>query len=217
MEDEKDIPSSAQPQQNKSQHSTESTERDAVDREPTAPNEQVWSVPHYEEFHAGPRSLSTQDQIPAEYSRGLNSILDMAWRLDEAIKTANPTLAAPSIEGHPSSVLTQEQLMAGVYVNIPRSSRIWSGDHLKMRWGSNTLFTVVPVADDRHGPRMRQFVCLDRLAKYETGEIDVRYEVVRRARLVGISETLTIKVYGSKTRPRSAHPMRAIRRRRLRP
>ncbi|MFK3796194.1 hypothetical protein [Pseudomonas sp. NPDC088444] len=217
MEDEKDIPPSAHPQKNKSESPPESTENKVMDNshEQDDSDQKEWSVPHYEEFQAGRTTCSTREQIPAEYSPGLSNILDIAAHLDEELKAANPTLAAPYLDGHESGVLTQEELIAGVYVNVPRSARIWTGDYLKMRWGSNCFCTVLTVPEERDGPRLTQYVCLDRLAKYETGKIAVRYEVVRRARLVGVSETLIIMVRGSKTRPKWSNRGRAIRRRRL--
>lgn len=63
---------------------------------------------------------------------------------------------------------------------------------------------------------MTQYLNSETLADYENGVVEVRYEVVRRTKLVGISETLRINLRRDGKRCyKSSSRTRAVRRRRL--
>jgi len=217
MEDEKDIPGSVHlPKSNpgKPLHSTENQVMNNSEKK----DELTWSdscVPFYEELHAAPAASNSLKEMAAGYSASLNAIAQHAWQLDEECQNAKPTLDAPFICGYESGVVNPEDLVNGVLIQVPRCSKLWAGDQLRMRWGCNTFYSDIPVSASREGGRLAQFINTERLAKYENGEIAIRYEVIRRSRLVGVSHPLTITVRGSKIRPKQASPVRAIRRRAL--
>jgi hypothetical protein len=129
-----------------------------------------------------------------------------------------PVFSAPYITGGDADALTEAQLHMGIYINIPRSSKLWFGDHLKLRWGQNTFYTTIGKVEGRDGPRQVQYLNNEALGNYESGRVEVRYEVVRRTKLVGISETLTVKLpRQSKRRGKASPSGRPPRRRRVQP
>lgn len=217
MEDEKDIQPSVYPQENTADSPQASMENQVMEtrEQKNASPGKDGPIPHYEDLHAAPATNKTSEEVPVDYSRCLKSLPDFPWHLDEESRLATPTLDAPSIQGHPSGVLTEEELVAGIFINVPRSPKLWTGDQLKMRWGCNTFYTTIAAPNGRTGPRLSQYLNCERLATYKNGEIEVRYEVVRRSRLVGVSETLTIMLRGGKGRPKPASRTRSIRRRKL--
>lgn len=217
MEDEKDIQPSVHPQKNKAGSPKAVMKNQVMEprEQNTASPEQDGPIPHYEDLHAAPAAGATSEEVPASYSQCLKSLPEFPWHLDEESRLATPTLDAPYITGHATGVMTEEELVAGIFINVPRSPKLWTGDQLKMRWGCNTFYTTIPAPNGRTGPRLSQYLNCERLATYKNGEIEVRYEVVRRSRLVGVSETLTIMLRGGKTRPKPASRARSIRRRKL--
>ncbi|WP_296260980.1 MULTISPECIES: hypothetical protein [unclassified Pseudomonas] len=149
------------------------------------------------------------------YSEHLQDALGVPWEVAQQATKAAPTLPAPFLTGVNDGVVTEEQLITGVYINIPRTPRIWAGDQLKMRWGNSTFYTTIGEANGRTGPRLIQYLNAEKLGSYKTGAVEIRYEVVRRARLVGVSETLQIVLRSDgKTHPKTLRG-RAIRRRKL--
>lgn len=163
-----------------------------------------------------PAPGATAKETALIYSDYLQNVQSFAWQPDEESMAATPTFAAPYITGLPSGNLTQEQLIAGIFINVPRSPKLWVGDQLKMRWGYNTFYTTVAESNGRTGPRLTQYLNSEKLGDYKNGEVDVRYEVVRRSRLVGVSETLKVTLSGDgKGHPRPPNRARAIRRRKL--
>lgn len=217
MEDEKDLPPSTRPLKDTSQSPQAPTENTAESTAKSTEHIPVndWSVPFFEELQAGRAPCSTMSEIPTCYSRDLSRILDEAGYLDQRPANAKPTLPAPYVEGHDSHVITQEQLIEGVQVSIPRCAKIRRGDHLSLHWGCNTFYSLFPESEDRDGPRSTQYICLDRLAKYEIGEVSVSYEVTRGSHLVGVSETLKVDVQGSKKRPKTSKFGPPTRRRKI--
>jgi len=218
MEDEMDI----QPPVNPPQKDT-NTGRDSTDNPLMVNSEELsdpadTSVPFYEDLHAVTASESSSKETAVAYPGHLQDIPGFPWQPNEEALRANPIFPAPYLSGNTPDSVTQEQLIIGVYVNVPRSPKLWAGDQLRMRWGFNTFYTTVSESKSRTGPRLIQYLNSEGLGDYKDGIVEVRYEVVRRSRLIGISETLKVTLVGDgKTRPRPPSRIRAIRRRKLRP
>lgn len=154
------------------------------------------------------------DEESAElYRESLRRALGLEWSQeeeeDEMVLT--PNLLAPSLAGANTSSITPEQIVAGVYINIPRSRTLWPGDQIKLIWGRNTFYTTLEPNPCTKDPRLVQFINCEQLAHYQNGEVSVHYEVVRRSRLVGISQPLMIYVEGN-GRPRFGPRRRSVRR-----
>ncbi len=174
------------------------------------------SVPLYEDLHALPPAGATTKETAATYPTYLQSVPSFPWQPDHETMNATPTFAAPYLTDVKSGSVTREQLITGIFINVPRSPKLWVGDQLKMRWGYNTFYTTIGESKGRTGPRLTQYLNSDGLGDYKNGVVEVRYEVVRRSRLVGVSETLTVVLRGEgKSRARSPNRTRAIRRRKL--
>ena len=123
----------------------------------------------------------------------------------------NPNLQAPTLSGADASGITPEQIASGVYINIPRARTLWAGDHIKLIWGTNAFYTTLesnPLVSESH---LVQYINCDQLADYQNGEVNVHYEVVRRAQLLGVSKPLTVNLQGN-GRPRSGPRRRPVRR-----
>ncbi|WP_110947152.1 hypothetical protein [Pseudomonas bohemica] len=217
MEDETDIQLPIDPQDNQLDNSDKPVKDQLINKKEEFDESTLRkaSVPHYEELHAPQPPGATTNETASFYIEHLEGALGFSWEVDQQAKKATPTLPAPFLSGDKDGVLTEEQLISGVYINIPRSAKIWSGDQLKMRWGNSTFYTTVGEANGRSGPRMIQYLNAEKLGSYKTGAVEIRYEVVRRARLVGVSETLQIVLRSDgKNHPKTLRG-RAIRRRKL--
>lgn len=215
MEDEKDIQSPGDPDGTPSGINKEPEQpamnADAPSSEPPADA----SVPLYEEFHAVPAPKKTASETALCYAEYLHNAPGFPWKQEQALLDPTPSFEAPYITGASADRLTDSELISGIFLNIPRSPRLWVGDQLKLRWGHNTFYTTIGESKGRNGPRLIQYLNNESLADYDNGLVEVRYEVVRRSRLVGISETLTINLHREgERRRRSVNRTRAIRRRR---
>jgi len=161
-------------------------------------------------------SLDYQDdEESAElYKQALRRAPGFPWSQDEEEDEmiATPNLLAPFLSGANAGGITPDQIVAGVYVNIPRSRMLWTGDQLKLIWGQNTFYTTLDSTPCIDEPRLVHYINCDQLAHYQNGEVHIHYEVVRRSRLVGISQPLTVYVEGY-GRPRSGPRRRSVRRR----
>lgn len=217
MEDEMDIQPPVKLQDNRLDNQTKSTKDPLLDNseELNQAKFNTASVPHYEDLHATQPPGATANETATFYSEHLQSVLGFPWELDEEAMTATPTLPAPFLTGDRDGVVTEEQLIIGVFINVPRSAKIWAGDQLKMRWGTSTFYTTIGESSGRTGPRLIQYLNAEKLGSYKTGAVEIRYEVVRRSRLVGVSETLKIVLRSDgKNHPKTLRG-RAIRRRKL--
>jgi hypothetical protein len=136
------------------------------------------------------------------------------WDHDENANLLTPNLLAPYLTGADADNVTAEQLINGVYVNIPRSRKLWKGDRIKLIWGYNTFYTTLEPNRRRNEPRLVQYLNSEQLANYQDGQVQVHYEVIRRSRLVGISERLTVNLQTG-GRPRTGRRRRAVRRNRF--
>lgn len=161
-------------------------------------------------------SLGFQDdEESAElYREALRRAPGFPWSHDDEEMDIEPDLQAPFLSGADAASITPEQIVAGVYINVPRSSKLWTGDHIKLVWGNNTFYTTLDSGPHNKVSRLIQYLNSEQLADYQTGEVHVHYEVVRRSRLVGISKHLTINLEGE-GRPYSSQRYRAIRRKRF--
>jgi hypothetical protein len=176
------------------------------------------SVPLYEHLIAEPPSGQGAAENPHFYVGHLANVPGFPWHHDSQDPNPTPVFSAPYITGGDADALTEAQLHMGIYINIPRSSKLWFGDHLKLRWGQNTFYTTIGKVEGRDGPRQVQYLNNEALGNYESGRVEVRYEVVRRTKLVGISETLTVKLpRQSKRRGKASPSGRPPRRRRVQP
>jgi hypothetical protein len=140
----------------------------------------------------------------------------LPWAQEDFQSGATASLAAPYISNADASHLTEPQLIVGVYINIPRSPKLWAGDQLKLTWGYNTFYCTITEPKDRKGPRLIQYLNSEKLAHYKDGEVYVYYEVVRGNKLVGVSEKLKVTLSGiPKGRARNPNRRHGIRRRKL--
>lgn len=217
MEDEMDIQPSADPQDTPLDTHKKSTKDQLMDNNKKHDESALrkTTVPHYQDLHAPQPPGATANETATFYSEHLQSALGFPWELDGQAKAAMPSLPAPFLTGGKDGIVTEEQLISGVFINVPRTAKIWAGDQLKMRWGNSTFYTTVGESSGRTGPRLIQYLNAEKLGSYKTGEIEIRYEVVRRTRLVGVSETLKIVLRSDgKDHPKTPRG-RAIRRRKL--
>lgn len=216
MEDEKDIQPPVNPQIDLNGEndapSTLNSER-AADRSQGTADQTSYTPPETD-----PPTAVNLGEMGTDYSKHVLSMCGLTLEDVEDDERPTPTFQAPFISPEGLSTITHEQLVAGIFINVPRSPRLWIGDQLKMRWGYNTYYTTIAEPTSRKGPRLTQYLNSERLGAYPDGEVEVRYEVVRRSRLVGISETLTVTLSGN-GQARSKPPVRgrAIRRRKLQP
>lgn len=136
------------------------------------------------------------------------------WAHDERTDMKTPNLLAPYLTGADADNVTAEQLINGVYVNIPRSRKLWKGDRIKLIWGYNTFYTTLEPNRRRNEPRLVQYLNSEQLANYQDGQVQVHYEVIRRSRLVGVSERLIVHLQAG-GRPRPGRRRRSVRRNRF--
>lgn len=217
MKDKEDLPPSSNlPDNTRTQEETSAEDQLAnADERVDGLSFNMDSIPHYEELRAILPPGATSNDIVTFYSEHLEHVLGFSWEIDEQAEKAMPTLPAPYLLGGRNGEITTEQLAEGVLINVPRCSKIWTKDQLKMRWGKSTFYTSVPPPLKRNEPRLRQFLTAEGVPNDRTGLIDIRYEVVRRNRLIGVSETLTIYVRDDgKGKPVPSYG-RPIRRRKL--
>jgi hypothetical protein len=212
MEDEMDLPPPVDSQVNPTENDKEPTENQVMGNsgESKQPAGFKSSIPHFEEFHAVPSADVTANETALIFEHYLRSVPSFPWQPHEATMDATPVFAAPTLVNNKSGVVTREQLIDGVFIEVPRSPKLWAGDQLKMRWGYNTFLTTVGETKGRNGPRLTQYLAHAALADYKNGFVEVSYEVVRRSRLVGVSEVLTVVLKGSAKRRSSRN--RALRR-----
>lgn len=174
------------------------------------PAPEVQTPPPIEE---GLHLKAPAEESSAIYSDYLQNAPGYPWQTLRDDRDSPPCFDPPYITGGSVDGLSDAQLIAGIFVNIPRSPRLWAGDQLKLRWGYNTFYSTVPESKGRSGPRLVHYLNSERLCDYENGVVEVRYEVVRRSRLVGISYPLRVTLLGeSKGRYRSSRRNRARRR-----
>jgi hypothetical protein len=212
MEDEMDLPPPVDSQVNPTENDKKSTEDQVMGNsgESKQPAGLKSSIPHFEEFHAVPSADVTANETALIFEHYLRSVPSFPWQPHEATMDATPVFAAPTLVNNKSGVVTREQLIDGVFIEVPRSPKLWAGDQLKMRWGYNTFLTTIGETKGRNGPRLTQYLAHAALADYKNGFVEVSYEVVRRSRLVGVSEVLTVVLKGSAKRRLSRN--RALRR-----
>ena len=216
MEDEKDIQPPVNPQNNvqgadnalsiqNNERTSDLSHADAADASYAA--SEIFPIPTVSLSEAG-----------ADYSKHVLSMCGLTLEAHQEDDSPTPTFKAPFLSPEGLSSITHEQLVAGIFINVPRSPRLWVGDQLKMRWGYNTYYTTIAEPTCRTGPRLTQYLNSERLGAYPDGVVEVRYEVVRRSRLVGISETLEVTLTGNgQAWPKPPPRGRAIRRRKLKP
>lgn len=212
MEDERDIPQPVNSQANPPDSDKESAENSVMGNsgEPKQRTGNKSSIPHFEEFHAVPSADVSANETAIIFEHYMRSVPSFPWQPHEASMDATPVFEAPTLANNKTGVVTREQLIAGVFIEVPRSPKLWAGDQLKMRWGYNTFLTTVGESKTRTGPRLTQYLAHAALADYKNGFVEVSYEVVRRSRLVGVSEVLTVVLKGSAKRRSSR--TRALRR-----
>lgn len=143
------------------------------------------------------------------YKEVLKRAPGFPWTTESTGERKPAVLLAPYLTGLESDILTPEQIVEGVYINIPRSRNLWKGDLIKTVWGYNTFYTTLEANPHRGAPRLIQYMNSEQLTNYQSGVVHVHYEVVRRSRLVGISERLIITL-GGKGRPRNPRRRRSI-------
>ncbi|WP_152666139.1 hypothetical protein [Pseudomonas abietaniphila] len=202
MEDEMDIPPPVESQVNTSEKDKEPNENPVMgnSEEPKQRAASKSSIPHFEEFRAVPSADVTANETAMIFEHYLRSVPSFPWQPHEESTDATPVFEAPSLLNNKSGIVTRDQLIAGVFIEVPRSPKLWTGDQLKMRWGYNTFLTTVGESKRRTGPRLTQYLAHAALADYKNGFVEVSYEVVRRSRLVGVSEVLTVVLKGDTKR-----------------
>jgi hypothetical protein len=173
------------------------------------------SVPLFEGLQASRSREDITREVIAHYSPFVRHVPQLICQSAEDMEV-DPIFAAPSVMQAEGQFLAREHLLSGVRINIPRSSKLWAGDQLRLRWGSGTYCSPVGEPKSRKGPREIRWLSGRHLSRSHNGLIEVSYEVFRRSRLVGISEALTLMLIGemkvdhlSKEQAR----LRAIRRR----
>jgi hypothetical protein len=165
--------------------------------------------------HGSVKSVQAQEVCPAYQPKG-KPVSIIPWSPEDLKTTDSPPMDAPYITGGDATQLTGPELIAGIYVNIPRSPRLWTGDQLKVTWGYNTFYSTITESTSRKGPRQIQYLNSEELAQYADGEVYVQYEVVRGNRLIGISEKLKVTLKGTGNgRARNPNRRHGIRRRKL--
>ena len=215
MEDEKDIllpavlPSAAADTDNKWMENMR-----VIDNETFDPSTLDSSgVPLYEELQA----VRSIDDITREVIASYSSFIANVPRYDcPSADELNiePIFAAPFVSQAKAQMLARSELLDGVRINIPRSPKLWVGDQLKLRWGTITYYSVIGEPKSRTGPREMRYLSGAHLGRSKNGLVEVSYEVLRRSKLVGISEPLILMLTGDNNPcPTSPDRTRAIRRR----
>jgi hypothetical protein len=218
MEDDMDIQPTLQSPPDESNKDKKDPIASTASKDPKSKPTVKSSVPLYEHLIAEPPSGKGAAENAHFYVGHLANVPGFPWHHESKDPNPVPVFAAPYITGGDAEALTEAQLRMGIYINIPRSSKLWFGDHLKLRWGQNTFYTTVSKVEGRDGPRQVQYLNNEALGDYESGRVEVRYEIVRRTKLVGISETLTVNLpRQSKRRSKTSPPGRPPRRRRVQP
>lgn len=177
------------------------------------------SVPLYEELQATRSKEDITREVIAHYSSFVGHVPYLACPTAEELDV-DPIFSAPCVTQAEGHFLGRHHLLDGVRIDIPRSSKLWAGDQLRLRWGSGTYCSSIGEPKNRKGPREIRWLNGKHLARSTNGLIQVSYEVFRRSRLVGISECLTLMLTGELRRsPQSTEQtrIRAIRRRKLIP
>jgi hypothetical protein len=212
MEDERDITPPVESQVNTPDSDRETTENPVMgnSEEPKRREGYKPSIPHFEELRAVPSADVTANETAIIFEHYLRSIPSFPWQPHEESMDATPVFEAPTLANNKTGIVTREQLIDGIFIEVPRSPKLWTGDQLKMRWGYNTFLTTVGESKTRTGPRLTQYLAHAALADYKNGFVEVSYEVVRRSRLVGVSEVLTVVLKGDSKRRSSR--TRALRR-----
>lgn len=215
MEDEKDIllpkglPSATANTDNKWMENMRAIDNQAFDPSTLDPS----CVPLYEELQA----VRSIDQITREVIASYSSFLANVPRLDcPSADELNiePIFAAPLVSEAKSQMLPRSALLDGIRINIPRSPKLWAGDQLKLRWGNTTYYSVIGEPRGRTGPRETRYLSGAHLGRSKNGLVEVSYEVLRRSKLVGVSETLILMLVGDHhIGPPPPDRTRAIRRR----
>lgn len=147
------------------------------------------------------------------YKEALRRAPGFPWSHDQEEAVVVPDLLAPFLSGADPDRITPKQIVDGVYINIPQSSELSTGDHIKIVWGYNTFYTTLKAQPDEDGPRLIQYINSEQLPDYTNGKILVHYEVIRGYRLIGVSKQLIINLEGN-GRPRSGQRRKYIRRKR---
>ncbi|MEX6666465.1 MULTISPECIES: hypothetical protein [unclassified Pseudomonas] len=219
MEDETDIQPPPHSQPNESDNDNKVTlPNPRTTRRKKGKSPDKSSIPLYEDLQAIPPAGKSAAEQALVYAGQLQNAPGFPWHHEMKHPPPAPVFEAPFITGADPEGPTDAQLHVGIYINIPRSPKLWFGDHLKLRWGHNTFYTTIGKVEGRKGPRLVQYLNNETLADYESGCVEVRYEVVRRAKLVGISETLTVNLPRlRKRRGKGSPPGRPPRRRRMQP
>lgn len=217
MDDDMDIQPPIKSNQSPSSGNRESKDNlmmGADDKED--PSAQRGTVPLYQDFMAIPPKTMTAAEVAVVYANYLQNVPGFPWQQDDEKQDTTPCFSAPYITGTDAEVITDTQLNSGVFLNIPRSPKLWIGDQLKLRLGQTTFYTTIGKSQGRDGPRLVQYMNNEALGNQKNGLVEIRYEVVRRSKLVGISESLSIHLHRENKRTyKSSSRTRAVRRRRL--
>ena len=158
----------------------------------TQPHQLTGSSPFYAQLHICSPPFMSIAEACALYACYLKDLPGYPWTVQHDLDASTLPLSAPCLVGADAETLSIEQLMAGIYIDIPRSSRIRTGDKLWVRWGRNTFYSTLAKTQQRGGPRLRHPMSCEKLPEYESGTVEVRYEVFRQMRLVGASEPLSV-------------------------
>jgi len=215
MEDDKDIlppvnpPSGTADIDNNWMENMRAMDNEAFDPSTLDPS----CVPLYEELQA----VRSIDEITREVIAGYSSFLGNVPRLDcpcAEEMNIEPIFAAPFVSEAKAQMLPRSALLNGIRINVPRSPKLWAGDQLKLRWGTITYYSVIGEPKRRTGPRETRYLSGAHLGRSKNGLVEVSYEVLRRSKLVGVSEPLILMLTGDHNPcPKSPDRTRAIRRR----
>lgn len=215
MEDDKDIPPPINPPSgatdidNNWMENMRAMDNEAFDPSTLDPS----CVPLYEELQA----VRSIDDITREVIASYSSFLANVPRLDcpcAEEMNIEPIFAAPFVTEAKAQMLPRSALLNGIRINVPRSPKLWTGDQLKLRWGTTTYYSVIGEPKGRTGPRETRYLSGAHLGRSKNGLVEVSYEVLRRSKLVGISEPLILMLTGDPSAsPTSPDRTRAIRRR----
>jgi hypothetical protein len=217
MEDDKDISPPVNPPQHTDNRDNEPANHPIMDysEEFDPATLDYSSVPLFEEFRATRSKEDITREVIAHYASFVKNVPHVAFQTTEEMEI-DPIFIAPTVTQAEGNYLAREHLMSGVRINIPRSSKLWTGDQLRLRWGSGTYCSPISEPTHRKGPREVRWLSGAHLGRSTHGMIQVSYEVFRRSRLVGISESLTLWLTGDlKRSPQQPEKirLRAIRRR----
>jgi hypothetical protein len=170
-------------------------------------------VPLYAELKAVRSVHDITREVVASYSSFLANVPRLDCPCAEEMNI-EPIFAAPFVSEAMAQMLPRSALLDGIRINIPRSSKLWTGDHLKLRWGNTTYYSVIGEPKGRKGPRETRCLSGAHLGRSKNGLVEVSYEVLRRSKLVGISEPLILMLTSDHSPcPTSPDRTRAIRRR----